>query len=133
MASVTLIDSDVLIAHLRGIEAARVWLKDVRTRSALAVSVLTVTEIVGGMRSAERHQVRTLLDIIPQEPVSSSIAHRAGELMRVWHRSHTGISTVDYVIAATAIEQNMDLATLNIRHYPMFPQLSAPFTLPTLT
>jgi len=53
--------------------------------------------------------------------------------MRVWHRSHTGISTVDYVIAATAIEQNMDLATLNIRHYPMFPQLSAPFTLPTLT
>jgi len=48
--------------------------------------------------------------------------------MRTWRRSHSGIGTSDYLIAATALELGMDLATLNVRHYPMFPDLTPPFT-----
>ena len=44
-----------------------------------------------------------------------------------WRRSHSGISTSDYLIAATALELGMELATLNVRHYPMFPGLVQPF------
>jgi predicted nucleic acid-binding protein len=35
--------------------------------------------------------------------------------------SHTGIGFGDYLDAATAETEGCDLATLNVRHYPMFP------------
>ena len=33
----------------------------------------------------------------------------------------------DYLIAATALIEGLELATLNVRHYPMFPGLARPF------
>lgn len=125
-----LVDSDVLIAHLRGVERARDWLLETAGRQELAVSVLTITEVSGGMRSAERQAVWRLLASLTAEPVTYPIARRAGELMRQWQCSHTGIGTVDYLIAATALEKGLELATLNIRHFPMLPGLTPPFALP---
>lgn len=124
-----LVDSDILIAHLRGVEAARDWLLDQVDSSGLAISVLTVTEISGGMPSSERTQVWRLLAGLPHEPVTDAIARRAGDLRRGWHRSHGGIGTVDYLIAATALELGYDLATLNVKHYPMIDYLVPAFAL----
>lgn len=125
-----LVDSDVLIAHLRGIEAARDWLAEACRTQELAISVLTITEISAGMRSSERREVWRLLGCLTHEPVSYSIARRAGELSRTWRRRNVGISVIDYLIAATALERGFALATLNTRHYPMFPDLVPVFTLP---
>jgi predicted nucleic acid-binding protein len=126
-----LVDSDILIAHLRGIEAARDWLLWASSNNELAISSLTVTEVAGGMRSTEKQQVWRLLTSLRCEPVTYPIARRAGEMMRLYRRSHSGISTVDYLIAATATELGLSLATLNTRHYPMFPDLTPAFRLPT--
>ena len=123
-----LVDSDVLILHLRSMEAAHEWLLEAGRTQELAISVVTVTEISGGMRSEEKSRVWRLLTSLRSEPVTYPIARRAGELMRSWRRSHSGIGTSDYLIAATALELGMDLATLNVRHYPMFPDLTPPFT-----
>jgi predicted nucleic acid-binding protein len=49
--------------------------------------------------------------------------------MREHRRSHTAIGLSDYRIAATALTEGLELATLNVRHYPMFPGLARP--LPT--
>lgn len=46
-----------------------------------------------------------------------------------FRRSHAAISTADYLIAATALVRDLGLATLNVRHFPMFAELEAPFTL----
>ena len=124
-----LIDSDVLIAHLRGHDAARTWLREQRMAGELAISVVTVAEITGGMRSDERREVWRLLASLNPVPVTDLIAHRAGELMRQYRRSHSGIGLADYLIAATAEAQSARLATLNVRHFPMFEGLAAPFTL----
>lgn len=125
-----LVDTDVLIANLRGYEVANHWLRDARTRTGrLAVSVVTSTEIIGGMRSAERREVARLLDTLRPFPVSNLVAHRAGELRRRFRRSHNAISTVDYLIAATVQLHGLELATLNTKHFPMFDGLQAPFTL----
>ena len=124
-----LVDSDVLIAHLRGVEAARDWLADTSRTQEIAISALTITEISAGMRSAQRRQVWELLTSLTHEPVSYSIARRAGELSRTWGRSNVGIGIVDYLIAATAQERGYPLATLNTRHYPMLPEVFSPFTL----
>jgi predicted nucleic acid-binding protein len=126
---VTLVDSDVLIAHLRGNTAARDWLQRMRTESPLAVSAVSVAELTGGMRSEERREVRLLLTAFKVEPVTDDVARRAGEFMRQYRRSHNGIGLGDFLIAATADVRGHELATLNIRHFPMFKKLKAPFAL----
>ncbi|MCL2423000.1 MAG: type II toxin-antitoxin system VapC family toxin [Micrococcales bacterium] len=122
-------DTDVLIAHLRGLEAARGWMSAARRRGPLAISAVTVTELTGGMRSAERHEVWALLGALHTEPVTELVANRAAELMRTYRRSHSAIGLGDYLIAATAQTLNLELATLNVRHFPMFDDLAPPFTL----
>jgi len=127
---VILLDTDVLIANLRGIDAARDWLRHTRTQvGRLAVSVLTNAEIVGGMRSGERREVTRLLNSLRPLPVTDMIAHRAGELRRRYCGSHASIGLVDYLIAATALVHGLRLATLNIKHFPMFTDLEPPFPL----
>jgi predicted nucleic acid-binding protein len=126
---VILVDTDILIAHLRGVADAYEWLKQARQSGPLAVSALTVTELTGGMRSAERRQVWLLLASLGVEPVTELVARRAGELMRHYRRSHPGIGLADYVIAATADVKGLTLATLNVRQFPMFQDLHPPFRL----
>jgi predicted nucleic acid-binding protein len=41
--------------------------------------------------------------------------------------AHSGIGLGDYLIAATALTEGLELATLNVRRYPMLPGLARPF------
>lgn len=122
----TVFDSSVLIAHLRGDERATALLTDVATDARLA-SVMARAEIEGGMRSAERARVASLFGVIRLLPVSDAIASRAAEHLRRYRRSHSGIDLVDYVVAATAELHDAELATLNVRHFPMFKGLRPPW------
>ncbi len=126
-----LVDTDVLIAHLRGVEAARNWLLSARSEAGgrLAASVVTAAEILGGMRSPERAAVARLLATLRLHPVNEVVARRAGELMREYRRSHASIGLGDYLIAATAEVQGFGLATLNVKHFPMFDGLRPPFAM----
>ena len=122
-----LVDSDGLIAHLRGLDAAQDWLIGARNHGPLAMSVISIAELVGGMRSLERREVWRLLSSFRVEPATEIIARRAGEMMRRYRRSHKGIGLGDYLIAATADVKGLQLATLNVRHFPMFKGLRPPF------
>lgn len=123
-----LVDSDVLIAHLRGVDAARDWLLSSRKQAPLAISMISIAELVGGMRSAERREVWRLLGTFRAEPATEIVARRAGELIRRYQRSHPGIGLGDYLVAATADVKGLQLATLNVRHFPMFDDLQPPFS-----
>lgn len=126
-----LVDSDVLSANLRGINSAHTWLLKARTEQGrLAVSVVTVAEILGGMRSPERREVNRLLSTLHTMPITETVAHRAGEFRRRYHRAYTSIGIADYLIAATADLHGLPLATLNVRHFPMFDDLYPPFQIP---
>jgi predicted nucleic acid-binding protein len=126
---VILVDSDVLIAHLRGVDVAREWLIDARRRTGpLAVSVVSIAEIGGGMRSGERREVTRLLGSLQPVPVDPAVAWRAGEFRRTYRRSHAAIGTADYLIAASAQVHGYELATLNVKHFPMFDGLEPPFS-----
>ncbi|HZE49478.1 MAG TPA: PIN domain-containing protein, partial [Jatrophihabitantaceae bacterium] len=89
-----------------------------------------VAEITGGMRTAERRDVWALISSLRIEPIDELVARTAGEFMRRHRRSHTGSGLGDYLIAATAEVRGADLATLNVRHFPMFTGLRPPFRLP---
>jgi predicted nucleic acid-binding protein len=126
---VILVDSDVLIAHLRGVPQARHWLRESRVETGpLHVSVVSVVELTGGMRSGERREVWRLLGSLRIEPANDAVARKAGEFMRTYRASHSAIGLGDYLIAATADVRGLRLATLNVRHFPMVKRLRPPFS-----
>ncbi|MGH9190448.1 MAG: PIN domain-containing protein [Acidimicrobiales bacterium] len=118
-----LFDSTVLISHLRGDYRATELLIAALPEGALA-SVISRAEIEGGMRSGERRDVARLFGGLQLVPVSDAVASRAGAHLRKHRRSHPGIDLADYLIAATAEEEGAELATLNVKHFPMFGGLS---------
>lgn len=126
---VILVDSDILIAHLRGLDAARNWLVQARQEGPLAISVVSIAELVGGMRSTERREVWRLLASFRTEPATEIIARRAGDFRRRYRASHSSIGLGDYLIAATADVKGYQAATLNVKHFPMFKNLRPPFAL----
>lgn len=118
-----LFDSTVLIAHLRGDRRATDLLLD----GAAFASVVSRVEIEGGMRSAERHGVARLFEALTLLPVTDAVARRAGVELRAFRRSHPGIDLADHLIAATALEADLELVTLNAKHFPMMKRLRAPW------
>ena len=121
----TVLDTTVVIDHLRGMPAAGDYL-----RSLTAVptcSEVTRAEVLQGLRSAERRAAEALFTVLHWADVDERIARRAGELGRRYRRSHPGLALADLLIAATALELAQPLATLNVRHFPMFPRLRAPY------
>ncbi|MGQ0848837.1 MAG: type II toxin-antitoxin system VapC family toxin [Actinomycetota bacterium] len=122
----TLYDTSILISHLRGDARATDVLLSVPTEDRL-VSVLSRVEIEGGMRSGERREVASIFGALTLVDVSDLIARRAASHLRRFRRSHASIDLVDYVVAATAELHDAALATLNIKHFPMFSGLRPPW------
>lgn len=122
------LDTSVLIDHLRGDEAARGALRDAAAAGErLVASVLTRVEVLAGMRPHEEAATRRLLDSLDWIDVDTDLAERAGVLANRYLRSHPGVDPVDYVIAATAEYLDARLWTRNVRHFPMFAGLKAPY------
>lgn len=119
---IAIVDTDVLIDHLRGVAGARDLLLELLDRGGPpAVSVITVAEIEAGLREAERPVVEGLLDKLSVLPLDSEIARTGGRFRREHGRSH-GVLLPDALIAATVVNHGGILYTLNRKHYPM-PEL----------
>ncbi len=122
------VDTSVLIDHLRGDERARAALRQaVDSGERLAASVLTKVEVLAGMRTSEERATRRLLESLDWIDVSDDLAERAGMFANQFLPSHPGVDPVDYVIAATAEYVDARLWTRNIKHFPMFPGLEPPY------
>jgi predicted nucleic acid-binding protein len=106
-----LVDTDVLIDHLRGARAF--------TPSHARVSYSTVTraELFAGRASQEK-VVRTLLGPFRELPVDRAVAELGGRL----RRDH-GVRIADALIAATALVHGLELLTRNVRDFAPVPAL----------
>lgn len=118
-------DTSILIDVLRGDAAALGYVRGVS--SVPICSEVTRIELARGLRSGERTSAEQLFRALRWVPLDEPIARRAGELGRRWDRHTPGISLADLVIAATAEQVDADLATGNVRHFPMFDALQAPY------
>jgi hypothetical protein len=117
-----------LIDHLRGLPAATGLLRQaVRDGDELWSVVVVRTEVLAGMRPTEARATFQLLDVIRWQDVTVELADRAGGLAATYLRSHPGVDTVDYLVAATALHVGAELWTKNTRHFPMFRDLAAPY------
>jgi predicted nucleic acid-binding protein len=117
-----LVDTDVLIWHLRGYPQATRRLDELGSLTLSAVSYL---EVLQGMRNkAElvavkkmlQHRAATLL------PISEAITQRAIDLMEAMTLSH-GLQMGDALIAATALDRALPVLTANVKHFGAVPGL----------
>lgn len=114
-----LVDSDVLIWHLRGRADIVEQVQDLSSRYRLGISVITRAEILAGLRDKERKTVLDFLESCEAVPVDVAIADRAGEIVRTFRRKGTTLHLPDALIGASALERGIPLFTCNARHYPM--------------
>lgn len=119
------LDTSVLIDVLRGSRDAADWLTGLD--EVPVCSEITRTEVLRGVRSAERAPTERLLGAMQWLPVDEGVSRRAGDLGRKYRRSHTGLAIADLLIAATTLELDAKLATANTKHFPMFSRLRAPY------
>ena len=90
-------------------------------------SGLTKVEVLAGMRAPEERATRQLLDRLDWIEVDNALAESAGLLANRYLRSHPGVDPVDYVIAAMVERMGSRLWTRDVKHFPMFPDLKAPY------
>ena len=121
----TVIDTTILVDHLRGRRQALDYLASLS--EVPICSEVTRVEIMTGLRSGERTAAERLFAAVDWMPVSEEIARRAGDLGRRYRRRHPGLSLADLVVGATAMELGRTVATHNVRHFPMFARLRAPY------
>lgn len=99
MASV-LVDTDIFVEHLRGERELKVG------RNTLHYSSITRAELVVGNPATDL--VARLLAPFREHPVDRGVAERAGRIRR-----DTGVPFPYALIAATALEHGLTLATRN--------------------
>jgi predicted nucleic acid-binding protein len=124
----TILDSTILVDHLRGLDEARTFLRSLD--DVPACSEVTRTEIIRGLRGPERAAAEELFSVLAWVSVDGRISRRAGDLGRRYRRSHQGLALADLIIGATALELGEPLATLNVRNFPMFRDLRPPYRAP---
>jgi len=125
---VQLVDTSVAIDHLRGEPVATALLRHALGKGEkLVASEVTRFELLLGVRDDERERMERFFGALAWCPVDENVSRLAGAFARRYRRSHGGIDTADYLIAATAQLLEAPLLTTNVRHYPMIEGLEAAY------
>jgi predicted nucleic acid-binding protein len=121
-----LLDSTVLIDHLRGIEKATRWLLGLRGGEA-AISVITRAEVLCGGTEEEAAAAFRLCDQFDCLPLTRDEATKAAELRR-----KNGWKLPDAFQAATAMRHDLKLVTRNSKDFDdaKLPFILVPYKLP---
>lgn len=118
-----LLDSGILILHLRRQPGYLELIDNLASEGELHVSVISRFETVRGMRDREKQATFSLLDSLETVDVTSEIADQAGELVRSWKTRGMTFDDADALIAASALQHELTLITTNPKHFPM-PELT---------
>lgn|SRR3990172_5139115 len=118
-----LIDTSALIAHLRGrMNLDRI----VGERDELYISAISLYELEYGAtragRSSDLSQFQQALQPIVL-PMGKAEAQRAARLNGALARKNQQIGPQDALIAATALQNNLSLLTLNVEEFKRVPGL----------
>lgn len=115
---VVLIDTDIAIDFLRGEAYAQPLLAGLWKSGQAVLSVLTVYELTAGMREKEKAATLNFIAACPILEVTSEIAIKGGELHLRYRGKGITLSSIDCLIAATALVKGGKVASRNVRHYP---------------
>jgi predicted nucleic acid-binding protein len=116
-----LVDTNVMVDFTRGNIKAGDYLDSIR--GACLLSSITALELIAGARNQrEVADLDIMISDYEQIAPTEHIMRRAYYLMKA-HAKAAGLRTLDALIAATALEDGLTLATKNRKHFQMIGDL----------
>ena len=120
-----LLDTCILVDFFRGNEKAAGFLEGLDNPPFL--SVLTIAELYAGVwEGKERTLLNNLVQHFPVIPLNEEAAIKGGLYRRQYGKSH-GVGIVDALLASSAEDKNLVLATCNVKHFPMMDNIHCPY------
>jgi len=123
VAATPVLDSDVLIDHLRDAGAGRELVDRLAGASGFYVSVVSAFELSLGGGYARNPAAADALLAAPCLPLTREAALRAGALLRELRAAGEGLDIRDAMQAGICLEAGAPLVTRNIRHFARVPGL----------
>jgi len=111
-----IVDTDVIIAAIRGNDIARQLIR--RYRSSACISVVTEMELyVGATNKRKRESVELVLKEHEVIPLDKSICEIALRLIKTNNTAHSSLFLPDALIAATCLHEHCALVTFNTKDF----------------
>jgi hypothetical protein len=118
-----LLDTTIIIDHLRGDIKANTFLEEIGQRGDIAgCCCINIAEIYSGMLAKEVEKTNRFINSLYYYEITREISKAAGKLRQNYLRKGTTLAITDVIIGATALIYGLILVTRNIKHYP-FPEL----------
>ena len=115
-----LIDTTVLVEHLRGNRHAKRFLE----KFPVFVSHVSVAELIQGTpNKLHLKTIARFLHDLALLPLNQAISVKALGLMKQFFHSHR-LEYLDALIAATALQEHLSFVTANMKHFYFIPGLS---------
>jgi predicted nucleic acid-binding protein len=113
-----LIDTSIIIDHLRKRDKQKTMLFNIADRFDLFVSSITVFELFAGATDErKKNDIENIIGIAEVIFFSTDIAKEAGELYISLKKENRIFEIRDIFIAATAATFNLPIVTLNRKHF----------------
>jgi len=118
-----LLDTTIIIDHLRGDKKVNSYLEEIGNRGDIAgCCCINITETYTGMKDKEKEKTDKFIESLYYFEVTKEIARLAGTLKQKYVKKGKTLATTDVIIAATAIAYGLILITKNVKHY-LLPEL----------
>ena len=114
-----LLDTYVLIWILRGRDEIIDKISQLKEKSPVCISVISIAEIYQNIFPSELTTTEEFLNLHNIFEVDAKIAKIAGLYFQQYSKQLQNLSLADCLIAATANAHDLSLVTLNIKHFPM--------------
>jgi len=113
-----LVDSNILIWHLRGMDRISIEVNRLIDKNSLYISPIIIAEILAGAKKKETEIINNLFSLMNIIDINKEVGKIAGEYLAAFSKSH-GLEIADALIAASVTFGKMKLWSLNKKHYPM--------------
>jgi len=114
-----LLDSDVIIWHLRGSHAVTEMLRNLQNFSLPGCSAVSVFEVQMGVKRGEEEATQRFLKALKIFDINWEVADRSAQLVREYQSKGRTLGVADALIAGTCLLHNLTLVTYNRKHYPI--------------
>ena len=118
MSSNFVVDSCLLIEYFRAKEKSATWLvRLIREQRRMTLSTVVLFEVLSGAGDTQRKFWKEFLHGAIRLPFDERTAEIAANLFRELRQKGIRLESSDVFIAATALANDLPLATLNRKHF----------------
>lgn len=117
------VDTSIIIDYIRGGSKWENFIKNISDDIEFYLPTIVIYELFSGESTRQSEHVKVITNFLKhfrRVELNEEIAIMAGGLYRDISKN---FGVQDYVIAASALEMNAQILTLNIKHFQQIPNL----------